>query len=173
MITSLFPPGPLTLLTASLAGWLLLVNAMTLMAFYVDKRRAMAGEWGVPDKTLLLLATIGGWPSAKISQLWFQNTADKPMLRVLLNLSILPMLGLVGFFAAQNVDWLALSDQATAKAMAMLGQEPATPTGPTKPTMLVMGKTSAVKVGASTTADTLPLRIGAGSAKSTGAWHSR
>ena len=45
-----FLTGPLAALTLSLAAWFLLVNAMTVMAFYVDKKRASAGEWRVPEK---------------------------------------------------------------------------------------------------------------------------
>ena len=166
--------GPLAALTLSLAAWFVLVNAMTLTAFYIDKRRTVAGEWGVPDRTLLMLSAIGGWPGAKLSQLWLRPQTDKRGFRILLNLSILPMLMLVGFFAAQDVDWAGLTDQATAKAMALLGQTPQTtsaPTAPAKPTMLVMGKTSAAKVAASDSA--LPQLISPGTAKSAGAWHSR
>lgn len=174
MMPNALTPGSLSMLTYSLAGWFVLVNALTLTAFLIDKRRAVAGEWGVPDRTLLLLSAIGGWPGAKLSQLWLRPQTDKRGFRILLNLSILPMLMLVGFFAAQDVDWAGLTDQATAKAMALLGQTPQTtsaPTAPAKPTMLVMGKTSAAKVAASDSA--LPQLISPGTAKSAGAWHSR
>lgn len=167
--------GPLATLTLSFAAWFLLVNAMTLTAFYVDNRRTMAGDWPVPPKTLLLLALIGGWPAAKLAQLWFRHTPGKGPFDILLNLSILPMLGLVGLFAAQEVDWAGLTDQATAKAMALLGQMPAaeaTPGTPAKPTRLVMGKTTPGKAAA-VEGGVLPKQFGTGNTKSAGAWHSR
>ena len=73
----------------------------------------------------------------------------------MLNLTILPMLGLVGYFATQHVDWAALSDHATAKAMSMLGQtrpiEAAAATT-AKPAILVIGKNSVTKPAAITDA---------------------
>lgn len=41
-------------------GYLLLINLAAFVTFGVDKRRAKRGAWRVPEKTLFLLAILGG-----------------------------------------------------------------------------------------------------------------
>ena len=41
-------------------GYLLLMNLAAFAVFGADKRRARRGAWRVPEKTLFLLAIVGG-----------------------------------------------------------------------------------------------------------------
>ena len=41
-------------------GYLLLANLAAFVTFGADKRRAKRGAWRVPEKTLFLLALLGG-----------------------------------------------------------------------------------------------------------------
>ncbi len=43
-----------------LAGYLLLVNLAAFITFGADKRRARRDAWRVPERTLFLLALVGG-----------------------------------------------------------------------------------------------------------------
>lgn len=43
-----------------LAVYLLVINAVTFMAYGMDKRKARKGKWRIPEKTLLLFAAAGG-----------------------------------------------------------------------------------------------------------------
>jgi uncharacterized membrane protein YsdA (DUF1294 family) len=43
-----------------LAGYLVLVNVIAFAVYGADKRRARKDRWRVPEKTLFLLALIGG-----------------------------------------------------------------------------------------------------------------
>lgn len=92
-------PGSTSLLAICLAGWLLLVNSMTIAAFRIDRRRAISGQWRVSRQTLLMLAALGGWPGAKLVQAMCQRKLHRRPFRRLIDLSILPLLGL-GFYLA-------------------------------------------------------------------------
>ncbi len=49
---------------AIVAAWYGLVSALTAGAFLLDKRRAAAGRWRIPESTLHALELAGGWPGA-------------------------------------------------------------------------------------------------------------
>lgn len=42
------------------AAYLLVMNLVTLVFMYADKRFAQRGQWRIPEKTLFLLAGLGG-----------------------------------------------------------------------------------------------------------------
>lgn len=86
-------PPNLMLLAAAAGGWLLLTNILAFAAFAVDKRRALEGEGRLPETTLLLLATIGGWIGAKLAQIILRHKSSKQPFGLLLNASglLLPM----------------------------------------------------------------------------------
>lgn len=44
----------------ALGAYLLLINLAAFLTFGADKQRAKRGRWRVPEKTLLLLAVLGG-----------------------------------------------------------------------------------------------------------------
>lgn len=44
------------------------VSLVTYIVYAVDKRRAEAGAWRIPESTLHVLELIGGWPGAFIAQ---------------------------------------------------------------------------------------------------------
>ncbi len=62
---------------AALGGYLIVVNAVTYLAFWRDKRRSVSREWRTPEKRLLTLALIGGWPAAKLAQRMLRHKTRK------------------------------------------------------------------------------------------------
>ena len=56
---------------------LLTVNCWTVLRFWQDKRRAIAGERRIPEADLLGLALIGGSPGALLARRWFRHKTRK------------------------------------------------------------------------------------------------
>ncbi len=79
------------------------LSATTFVAYALDKRAAMTGQWRISENTLHLLALAGGWPGAMLGQrLLRHKTSKRSFLRVywltvLLNLALL---------AAWQAGWL-------------------------------------------------------------------
>lgn len=47
-------------LLCALGTWLLIANLWAFILCWWDKRKAKRGEWRVPEKTLMILALLGG-----------------------------------------------------------------------------------------------------------------
>ncbi len=62
---------------AALGGYLIVVNAVTYFVFWRDKKRSISREWRTPEKRLLTLAIIGGWPAAKLAQRMLRHKTRK------------------------------------------------------------------------------------------------
>ena len=95
------PDLPLIL---ALAGYAVFANLLTYTAFALDKRRAVQGGWRIPERTLLLLAALGGWPAAKLAQHRLRHKTRKQPFRLMLNLAglFLPVAVLVAMAADGN-----------------------------------------------------------------------
>ena len=77
---------------------LLLVNAWTVLRFWQDKQRAMAGERRISESDLLGLALIGGSPGALLARHLFRHkTRKEPFSTQLLVIIALQIGALVGF----------------------------------------------------------------------------
>ena len=56
---------------------LAILNCLTVLAFWEDKQRAIAGDRRTPEADLLTLALIGGWPGALLARQWFRHKTRK------------------------------------------------------------------------------------------------
>lgn len=65
------------------ALWYLFWNAVALAAFGLDKGRARAGMWRIPEKTLLALAALGGAAGAALGMKLFRHKTRKPLFYIL------------------------------------------------------------------------------------------
>lgn len=53
------------------------LSAFTFMAYWCDKWAAQRGRWRTPERTLQLLALLGGWPGAVLAQQWLRHKSSK------------------------------------------------------------------------------------------------
>ncbi|MGE0971729.1 DUF1294 domain-containing protein [Klebsiella sp. WOUb02] len=81
-----------------LAMWFLLVNALTLVIYGVDKMAARKAWRRIPELTLLIFGLVGGWPGAIMGQQLFRHKTQKQpfrryfLLSVMLNIAALAAL---------------------------------------------------------------------------------
>lgn len=58
--------------------YLVVINIITLMAYGIDKYRAIYGKWRIPEATLFFLALIGGSIGAEIGMYGFHHKTRHP-----------------------------------------------------------------------------------------------
>ena len=61
-----------------LIWYLSVINFTTWAAYGLDKGRAKSGKWRIPERTLLLLALIGGSLGALAGMIMFRHKTRKP-----------------------------------------------------------------------------------------------
>jgi uncharacterized membrane protein YsdA (DUF1294 family) len=66
-----------------IAGYTVLVSAVTYAVYRMDKRRAEEGLWRVPEANLHLLELLGGWPGAFIAQRRLRHKCSKVSYQVM------------------------------------------------------------------------------------------
>ena len=62
---------------AAYLGLVAVTSVASFAAYGLDKRRAAAGGRRVPERTLHLLALLGGWPGAILAQRQFRHKTRK------------------------------------------------------------------------------------------------
>ena len=72
--------------TLAIITALVLVNLATVLAFAIDKQRAIAGEWRVRESTLLTLAAFGGAAGACWARSRFRHKTRKQPFTTILDL---------------------------------------------------------------------------------------
>ncbi|WP_323770418.1 DUF1294 domain-containing protein [Antarctobacter sp.] len=71
------------------AALVILINLLTFALFGLDKRRSRRGLWRVPERTLLILALLGGSIGAKLGQRVFRHKTSKQPFAGFLNAVLL------------------------------------------------------------------------------------
>jgi len=82
---------------------LAVINLAAWTAFWWDKRAAVRGDRRVPERTLLLLALVGGSPGAVLAQQTLRHKTRKEPFRTLLFAIILAQV----FAVPLTLGWLA------------------------------------------------------------------
>ena len=72
------------------------LSLVTFVAYRFDKRRAQKGGRRVPEKTLHLMALLGGWPGALAGQRVFRHKTQKLSFRTVFWLCVTLHLAVVG-----------------------------------------------------------------------------
>lgn len=78
---------------------LTLINAWTVLRFWQDKSRAIAGKRRIPEANLLGLALIGGSPGALLARQMFRHkTRKQPFSTILLLIAVVQAGAIIGWF---------------------------------------------------------------------------
>ena len=79
----------------------IVVNLVTILRFWQDKQRAIAGKRRISEGDLLGLALIGGSPGALLARKWFRHkTRKEPFSTQLFVIIALQVGGLIGLAIA-------------------------------------------------------------------------
>ena len=71
------------------AVWLIVANLLAFAAFGYDKSQARRDGPRIPERRLILIAFLGGWPGAKLGQRYFRHkTVKQPFVR---DLNLVPV----------------------------------------------------------------------------------
>jgi uncharacterized membrane protein YsdA (DUF1294 family) len=81
------------------AVYLIVVIAMSVacfIAYGLDKRQAINGGRRVSERTLHLMAFLGGWPGALMAQRHFRHKTQKAPFRIVFWIVVVLHVGVVG-----------------------------------------------------------------------------
>ena len=88
------------------AAYLVAVNLLAVLAFALDKYRAVHGEWRIPERTLLTIAAAGGTIGAIVaSERLRHKTHKEPFrtyLRMILAIQVVALIGATAIAAWQR-----------------------------------------------------------------------
>ncbi|WP_255465333.1 DUF1294 domain-containing protein [Frigoribacterium sp. NBH87] len=84
----------------ALGAALLVLNAVTVVVYALDKRAARRRTRRVPERTLLALGLIGGWPGALVAQRTLRHKTRKASFRRSFVLTVVLNVAVVGVVVA-------------------------------------------------------------------------
>ena len=61
----------------NILAYLLIINLFGILIMYIDKRKAKKGRWRIPEKTLLIVALLGGSIGTMLGMYWFRHKTQK------------------------------------------------------------------------------------------------
>ncbi|MEN9373154.1 MAG: hypothetical protein RIR79_706 [Pseudomonadota bacterium] len=67
---------------------ILVMSMVTFIVYAVDKNAARRNAYRVSEKTLHVLALLGGWPGALLAQQMLRHKSVKPQFRLLFWLTV-------------------------------------------------------------------------------------
>ncbi|WP_305824595.1 DUF1294 domain-containing protein [Massilia brevitalea] len=65
------------------AGAYAVTSLSCFVAYAIDKSAARKGGWRTPERTLLLLGLVGGWPGGLLAQQWLRHKSAKRSFRTM------------------------------------------------------------------------------------------
>ena len=76
-------------------AFVILTSVVAFLLYGFDKRRARNDGRRIPEKTLQLLALLGGWPGALMGQQYFRHKTRKLSFQLIYWLCVLTHVGIV------------------------------------------------------------------------------
>ena len=84
--------------------YLVIINLIAFFAMYIDKKKAKYGRWRIPEKTLLIIALLGGSIGTMIGMNLFRHKTQKLKFTLLVPLFLIIHIFLA-FFAIRGGDF--------------------------------------------------------------------
>lgn len=84
-------------------GYLILINIVTFAVYGIDKIKAKKGAWRIPEKSLLLLAFIGGSLGAAAGMRFWRHKTLHPQFKWGVPLILLFHLALIAYLAKGTI----------------------------------------------------------------------
>jgi uncharacterized membrane protein YsdA (DUF1294 family)/cold shock CspA family protein len=78
------------------------ISLFTFISYWLDKRKAQAGRWRIPEANLQLLSLIGGWPGALLAQSYLRHKSKKRAFLAVFWLTVLVNLAALSWVAGQG-----------------------------------------------------------------------
>jgi uncharacterized membrane protein YsdA (DUF1294 family) len=91
-------PDP-SLVLGACAAWYAALSLFAFIAYALDKYAARRGERRTPERTLHLLALVGGWPGGMLAQRMLRHKSRKPVFHAVLWASALLHLAALGWLS--------------------------------------------------------------------------
>lgn len=77
----------------------LVMSFATFLAYGSDKGRAATGNRRIPERTLHLMAFLGGWPGAFLGQRQYRHKTQKVSFRIVFWITVVLHVGIVAAVA--------------------------------------------------------------------------
>ncbi len=84
-------------------GYLIIINIVTFAVYGIDKIKAKKGAWRIPEKSLLLLAFIGGSLGAAAGMRFWRHKTLHPQFKWGVPLILLFHLALIAYLAKGTI----------------------------------------------------------------------
>ena len=84
----------------------LIVNVIGFLLYGIDKLKAKADAWRIPEKTLLLIAAVGGAFGAFLGMKIFHHKTRKPLFKILVPLFAIIHIGVIIFVSMKFGEYL-------------------------------------------------------------------
>lgn len=79
------------------------LSLVTFITYWLDKRKAQAGQWRIQESTLQLMALLGGWPGALLAQSYLRHKSQKRAFLAVFYLAILVNISALLWLHSQNL----------------------------------------------------------------------
>ena len=83
--------------------YVMFINALTYLTFWMDKERAQMGLYRIPESTLHLLAILGGSPAALFARQKLRHKSRKqPFGVILVAITAFQVIAIIGWFGGMT-----------------------------------------------------------------------
>jgi uncharacterized membrane protein YsdA (DUF1294 family) len=89
----------MSLIEQMIIGYVLVINAIALMMFGIDKWKAQHGKWRIPEATLLFLALIGGSIGALCGMKLFHHKTQHKKFYIGIPIILLLQIAAIAYYA--------------------------------------------------------------------------
>ena len=112
--------GPKQNMSIAISAYVCLAVVMSCVCFFaygLDKRRAAKGDRRVPERTLHILALLGGWPGALMGQRLFRHKTNKISFLVVFWVTVVVHWAAVGCAAYLLFEWSKVESDVHSRPM--------------------------------------------------------